>query len=104
MGISAPPDSAFILPKDGNDYWHTDFMDTEESQHLPHFQNSGLEEYVDELKKAFGWKRTACRILDPTISRLILSYSPYYHKNWKKNLQKASEDSLTSGTCRHGTV
>jgi nucleoside-diphosphate-sugar epimerase len=84
IGLSAPPASAFIVPKDDNDYWYTDFMDTEESQKLLKFQNSRFEEYVDELKKAFGWKRTACSILDPVISRFILSYSPHYRENRKK--------------------
>jgi hypothetical protein len=65
------------VPKNENDYWYTDFMDTEESQKLLEFQNSSFEEYVTELKGAFGWKRTACRIFDPIISKYILSYSPH---------------------------
>ena len=85
IGLSPPPDRAFIVPKDNNDYWYTDFMDTEESQKLLKFQNDSFEAYVDELKRAFGWKRNACRILDPIISRVVLSYSPYYFGNRKKN-------------------
>lgn len=77
LGLSPPPDAAFIVPKNENDYWYTDFMDTEESQKLLEFQNSSFEEYVTELKGAFGWKRTACRIFDPIISKYILSYSPH---------------------------
>ena len=56
IGLSAPPDSAFIVPKNDNDYWYTDFMDTEESQKLLKFQNHRFADYVDELKKALKIK------------------------------------------------
>ena len=45
------PDYAFRIPKDDNDFWYTDYMDTEETQRLLHFQNHSFEDYLEGVKK-----------------------------------------------------
>jgi nucleoside-diphosphate-sugar epimerase len=78
MGIGMLPDSAFITPKCDEDWFHTDYMDTEESQHLLQFQTRTFEQFLDELKHSMGIKRYLARLFKPLARRYILSKSPYY--------------------------
>jgi len=78
LGIGMVCEKAFRVPKDESDYWYTDFMDTEESQRLLKFQNHTFEHYIEDLKRAFGWRRIFTKPLGPIIRRWLLRYSPYY--------------------------
>jgi nucleoside-diphosphate-sugar epimerase len=78
MGIGMLPDSAFISPTCDEDYFHTDWMDTEESQRLLQYQTRGFQEYVHELKSSFGWKYHFIRLFRPLVRRKLLSLSNHY--------------------------
>jgi len=78
LGIGMVCDRAFRKPKDDSEYWCTDFMDTEESQRLLKFQNHTFEHYLEDLKRAFGWRRWFTVMLGPVIRRWVLKASPYY--------------------------
>jgi len=78
LGIGMVCDKAFRVPKDESDYWYTDFMDTEESQRLLKFQNHTFEDYIEDLKRNFGWRRFFTKLLSPAIRFWIVKQSPYY--------------------------
>jgi nucleoside-diphosphate-sugar epimerase len=78
MGIGMLPDSAFREPTCEEDYFHTDWMDTRESQTLLKFQTRTFDDYRDELSSAIGPLKYAIKILHPLIRRYMLSKSPYY--------------------------
>jgi UDP-glucose 4-epimerase len=78
LGIGMVCEKAFRVPKDESDYWYTDFMDTEESQRLLKFQHHTFDHYIDDLKRAFGWRRIFTSAFSPIIRRWLMRYSPYY--------------------------
>ena len=78
LGIGMICEKAFRVPKDESEYWYTDFMDTEESQKLLKFQNHTFDHYVEDLKRAFGWRRIFTKALSPIIRWWIVKRSPYY--------------------------
>lgn len=78
LGIGMVCEKAFRLPKNESEYWYTDFMDTEEAQRLLNFQHHSFEHYIEDLKRAFGWRRFFTRAFSPIIRRWIVRYSPYY--------------------------
>ena len=78
MGVGMLPDSAFITPTCDEEWFHTDFMDTEESQRLLQFQTRTLEDFIDEFKKLMGMKRHLARLFRPLVRRYLISKSPYY--------------------------
>ncbi|MHA2043125.1 MAG: NAD-dependent epimerase/dehydratase family protein [Candidatus Thorarchaeota archaeon] len=52
MGMGMLPDSAFREPTCDEDYFHTDWMDTSESQSLLRFQTRSFDDYRSELSSA----------------------------------------------------
>jgi nucleoside-diphosphate-sugar epimerase len=81
MGIGMLPDAAFRHPKNDDDFWYTDYMDTEETQQLLHFQNHSFEDYLSDVKKEFGWRRFFTRLFGPIVQWWMISCSPYYKAN-----------------------
>ena len=81
MGMNMPPDAAFRHPKNDDDYWYTDYMDTEETQRLLNFQNHSFEDYLRDVRKQFGWRLFFTRLLSPIIGWFVLMCSPYYKEN-----------------------
>lgn len=80
MGIGMLPESAFITPTCLDDYFHLDYMDTEEAQALLEFQNRTFRDYTTELREKLGIKRYLIWLLKPIARRRFLSMSPYYRK------------------------
>lgn len=80
IGIGMLPESAFLIPRCKEDYFHTDWMDTTESQALLKYQTRTLDDYLKELKKGLGFRRHLARLAKPIAKRKVLSMSPYYRK------------------------
>ena len=78
LGIGMVAEKAFRAPKDETEYGTTDFMDTEESQKLLKFQNHSFDHYLEDLRRAFGWRRFFTRMFGPVIRFWIVKQSPYY--------------------------
>ena len=73
LGIGMLPESAFTqIP------FHCDFMDTEESERLLHYQKHSFRETLALQKRALGWKRLFVPLVRPFIRRKLLAMSPYY--------------------------
>lgn len=77
MGVGMLPESAFISPKCDEDWFHTDFMDTEESQRILQFQTRTFDQFVEEFKQVMGIKRHLARLFRPLVRWYLLSKSPY---------------------------
>jgi UDP-glucose 4-epimerase len=78
MGVGMLPESAFRVAKKPDEWYYTDWLDTEESQRLLHYQSRTYEQYVEELKKAIGFKRHLARLFRGSAQKRILNESPYY--------------------------
>jgi nucleoside-diphosphate-sugar epimerase len=75
MGIGMFPDEAFTTRE-----YVTDWLDTEESQRLLHYQRHTFDEIVAEIAALLGWRRFFVPLARPFVRRNILKLSPY----WKK--------------------
>ncbi len=75
IGISRFPESAFSPHP-----FYTDFMDTEEAQHLLRFQRHSFDDYLDEVRQTIP--RLYPLLLRPfagLIMRQLLKQSPHHH-------------------------
>jgi nucleoside-diphosphate-sugar epimerase len=75
MGIGMLPEQAF-----GARPYCTDWLDTEESQHLLNYQRYSFAAIVQDLARAIGYRRFFVPPLRPMIRWWILRMSPYYRK------------------------
>ncbi|MHA1947574.1 MAG: NAD-dependent epimerase/dehydratase family protein [Candidatus Hodarchaeales archaeon] len=78
MGLGQLPREAFKVPEKDDEWYYTDWMDTEESQRLLNYQNHSYEDYLIEMKKNIGFKRYIMKLISPLIRRRLLKQSPYY--------------------------
>ena len=53
----------------------TDLKDIEK---LLKFQNHSFDHYLEDLRRAFGWRRFFTRMFGPVIRFWIVKQSPYY--------------------------
>ncbi len=72
MGIGPLPADAFTTTP-----FPTDWLDTEESQRLLHYQRYTLDDYVKDMKKMLGLRRHLVRLTRPLVRRWLLNQSPY---------------------------
>jgi len=75
LGIGMLPESAFSQVP-----FHCDFMDTEESERLLHYQHHSFEETLALQRKTMGWKRLFVPLIRPFLRRKLLAMSPYYER------------------------
>jgi hypothetical protein len=79
------PESAFSQTP-----FHCDFMDTEESERLLHYQHYSFDETLALQRRALGWKKLFVPIARPFIRRKLLAMSPYYKRHSGQEAPKAS--------------
>jgi len=70
MGVGALPDEAFSRTP-----FPTDWLDTAESQALLKYQRLTLDDYVQDMQAALGWRRPLIRALRPVIRLFLLRQS-----------------------------
>ncbi len=58
--------------------FHCGYMDTMESQSILHYQTITLNDYYQEIKKLYRFKRPFMRMFRYFIKSYILKHSPYY--------------------------
>lgn len=78
MGIGMLPESAFRVAKNKDEYYYTDWLDTEKSQQLLQYQTRTFEDYIEELKAQLGVKRYVAKLFKGQAQKRILAVSPYY--------------------------
>jgi nucleoside-diphosphate-sugar epimerase len=80
MGLGMLPESAFRVPTTPEEWYYTDWLDTTESQRLLQYQHFTYDQYVEELKRAIGFKRHLARLFRSTAQKRLLAQSPYYQQ------------------------
>jgi len=78
LGIPMLPDIAFKMPKNHEDWFYTDWMETKESQELLDFQRTSFKEYIENFKKKMGARRFGLKMVAPFAKLGLLMMSPYY--------------------------
>jgi nucleoside-diphosphate-sugar epimerase len=73
MGVGMLPEEAF-----GSTPFPTDWIDTNESQHLLRYQQRDLDDYVAEMVELAGFKRRLIRCFRPLVRCGLLMKSPHY--------------------------
>jgi nucleoside-diphosphate-sugar epimerase len=73
MGVGPLPDEAF-----GTTPYPTDWLDTEESEHLLRYQRHSLDDIVREIGALLGWRRPLMPLLRPLVRRQMLGLSPHW--------------------------
>ncbi len=77
IGVGMLPEEAF-----SNVPFATDWMDTTESEELLHYQRRTIEDYVDDVKRALGYKIFFIKLFRPTVRYILLKRSPYYNRKY----------------------
>ncbi|MGY5873548.1 MAG: NAD(P)-dependent oxidoreductase [Candidatus Thorarchaeota archaeon] len=78
MGIGMLPDSAFRVATKPEEYYYTDWLDTEESQRLLQFQTRSFQDYIDEMKSQLGMMKYVAKLFKGQSQKRVLAVSPYY--------------------------
>ena len=73
LGVGMLPDAAFTSVP-----FHTDWLDTEESERLLDYQRHSFDDYVEEVGRRYRWRRPVVRTFAPLIRRRMLRRSPYW--------------------------
>lgn len=84
LGIGMIDELAFKIPKNDDEWFYTDWVDTEESQRLLQYQNTSFDDYLDQIRKKIGFKRNFIRLFAPIARWYLRKQSPYYKEN-KRN-------------------
>ncbi len=85
MGIGMLPDSAFRVAMRPEEYFYTDWLDTEESQQLLQYQTRSFQQFLDEMKSQLGFMRYVARMFRGKTQKRVLDVSPYYQEEEKGN-------------------
>lgn len=73
MGIGMLPERAF-----GSEPYSTDWLDTEESQRLLHYQRYTFDDIIEHLTRITGTQRRLVTLVRPLARSWLLRMSPYY--------------------------
>lgn len=73
MGIGMLPESSF-----GTEPYCTDWLDSEESQYLLHYQRYSFDDIMQQLARIVGYKRLLTRLVRPAARWWLLRMSPFY--------------------------
>jgi len=73
LGVGALPKEAFTT----KDY-ASDWMDTEESQRLLHYQQHSLDDICRQVEALMGWRKLLVPLVRPLVRRSLLAKSPYW--------------------------
>jgi len=81
LGVGMLPDEAF-----GKTPFPTDWLDTNESQRLLHYQQRGLDDYIQDLLARLSYRRFLVRLFLPAIRHSLLRQSPYYRRSKQESM------------------
>ena len=83
LGIGMLPEAVFREPKAMNEWYYTNWLDTEESQKLLNYQHHTLDDYLEKVEEKIRYSRFFVFILRPLIRKYLIRKSPYYKINIK---------------------
>ncbi len=90
MGVGMLPEQAFKQVETVEDFYHCDWMDTEEAEKLLQFQRYSFGDFLSEFKRRRWFVRTVSTVFRPIVRSLLLHKSPYYTKS-KTSVRKVEE-------------
>lgn len=85
LGVRMLPSEAF-----GPKNYHTDWMDTEESQALLHYQRKDFDAFLREQAVRYGARKALVVLARPIARAVLLSRSPYYKENMRMRRNRRS--------------
>jgi nucleoside-diphosphate-sugar epimerase len=88
LGIGPLPEEAF-----GVSPYPTDWLDTEESERLLHYQRHTFEDILDGMGRILGVRRYLTPIVRPFVRRSLLSLSPYWRAHTSDSSTRPTEAS-----------
>jgi nucleoside-diphosphate-sugar epimerase len=77
VGIGMISEKAFRKPKNDDDWYYVNWIDTEESQRLLEYQWHSFDDFIEELRSSIGWKRFFIRLSSWFVRRNLEKKSPY---------------------------
>ena len=80
LGVGMLPEKIFKQVERPEDWYYTNWLDTEESQELLQYQKHTFEDYLKELRKKTRILRLFTMLFRPIIKRYLITKSPYYKK------------------------
>ncbi|MCG3226926.1 MAG: NAD(P)-dependent oxidoreductase [Candidatus Heimdallarchaeota archaeon] len=87
LGIGMLPEAVFREPRTKDDWYYTNWLDTEESQKLLKYQHHTLDDFLEEIQEKLRFSRLIVFILRPFIRKYLIRKSPYYKINSKRKQQ-----------------
>jgi NADP-dependent 3-hydroxy acid dehydrogenase YdfG len=94
VGVGMLPDEAFSQRP-----FSTDWIDTEESQRLLHYQRYTLDDYMQEFSDRLGFRRFLAHIFRPLVRAVLLARSPYYRVRRFQKQKDEMQGKLAVVTC-----
>jgi UDP-glucose 4-epimerase len=73
LGFGTLPEAAFTTTP-----FHCDWLDTTESQQLFGYQQRTYDDYLEDLRRKYGWRRPLVRTVAPVLRYAMLRTSPYW--------------------------
>lgn len=77
VGIGMLPEKVFKKPKNDNNWYYVNWLDTEESERLLEYQNLTFDDFLKDLKDKIGLKRIFIRLTSRFVRRSLEKKSPY---------------------------
>ncbi|MHA1621228.1 MAG: hypothetical protein ACTSVO_03725, partial [Candidatus Heimdallarchaeaceae archaeon] len=81
------PKEVFKYPSNDEEWFHTDFMYTEDSQEILQYQRYDMGDFTKILEKRIRILRNIIRVFSPLAKLFLILRSPYYFKN-KRQIRK----------------
>lgn len=72
LGLGKPPLACF-----GQAGFYTEWLDTEESQRILHYQHHDLDDYREELRVLLRWPRRVLALVPSSVKKKIWTWVPY---------------------------
>ena len=87
FGVGPIPKEVFKYPNNDDEWFHTDFMYTEDSQLLLQYQRYDMGDFTEVLEKRIRVLRSIIHVFSPLAKLFLILRSPYYFKN-KRQIRK----------------
>ncbi|NPD88811.1 MAG: NAD(P)-dependent oxidoreductase [Asgard group archaeon] len=83
LGIGMLPEAVFKEPETKDDWYYTNWLETEESQKLLNYQHHSFDDFLAEINDKMRYSRFFVFLLRSFIRRYLIRKSPYYKTNLK---------------------
>ena len=83
LGIGMLPEEVFKKPIKDNDWYYTNWMNSEESEELLKYQKHSFDDYLAEIKNKTKFLRLFLKMFKPIVRKVLINQSPFYKENLK---------------------